>query len=409
MKQNTFHTLNLCLRTNVKYIMRKNMRKNGDKMKKQKFTGIVIGITCVLLFCGCRQSEPLTDIPELKDPVGFEDDTVKVERRDVYNESIYVGEIVPEVLEMSFGTSGIIDKCNIKVGSKVKKGQVLATLEGTSDKQAIREKEEEINAAGRSHKDANNVSLAEIKSLKDSKKQLRKSYQAEKNKANKKRIRNQIIDQTHNIKMAETKLRQNKELQALEIEKLRKERGYLDDNTGSSSLVAPISAEVLTINQTSGATVEEGDTVVCLAVMSKPRIRTEFVSSGELESSSSYTAVVLGKEYKAEADYVDLNTEQYGYGYDETSTPTYSYYDFTEKKVSCKVGDFAVIHLQKNFSPNTLSVPANAVWHDEENQYIYVEENGAKVRRIVTTGVRSPAYAEILSGAEEGELVYVES
>ena len=34
MKQNTFHTLNLCLRTNVKYTMRKNMRKNGGFYEK---------------------------------------------------------------------------------------------------------------------------------------------------------------------------------------------------------------------------------------------------------------------------------------------------------------------------------------------------------------------------------------
>ncbi len=310
---------------------------------------------------------------------------------------------------MSFGADGIIDQCNVTVGSKVKKGQVLATLEGTSDKQEITAKNEEINAAVRKHKDANNVSLAGIKSLKDLKKQLKKSYKAEKDKANKKRIQNQIIDQTHNIKIAETKLRQSKDLQALEIAMLKKERGYLDDNSGSSRLISPVAAEVLTISQTSGATVEAGDTVVCLAIMSKPRVRTEFVPPGELESSSSYAAVVHGKEYKVEADYVNLNTEEYGYGYDETSTPTYSYYDFTENQVSCKVGDFAVIHLRKNFSPNALSIPANAVWNDEENSYIYVDENGTKVRRIITTGVSSPAYVEILSGAEEGEVVYVES
>ncbi|MDR1700042.1 MAG: hypothetical protein LBR68_02520 [Lachnoclostridium sp.] len=377
---------------------------------KKKIIGSILGVfISIVLLNGCQKpKQQEMPVPELLDPAGFEDDTTKVERRDVRNETIYVAEIVPEVMEMSFGTTGIIDTVNAEVGGKVKKGQVLATLEGTSDTQAIAEKENEIAVTIRGHKDANNVSLAEIKSMKDIRKQLKESLNSEKNKANRKRLQNQIIDQNHKIKIAKIKQEQMKELQVLEIAKLRKERGYINDNTGSSSLISPIDGEVITLNQQSGSTVEEGDTVLCLAVMDAPRVRSEFLVPDDLESSS-YKAVINGKEYSVEAEVVNLSTEEYGYGYDESSIPDYTYFDFKDNKVDCKVGDFAVIHLQKDISINALSVPVNAVWNDKENNYIYVDENGAKVRRIIETGVRSQAYVEITSGVKEGEVVYVES
>lgn len=360
-------------------------------------------LVAMLLLGSCRQAGQEVG-PELQNPVGIDVDTVQVVRQDISDEVIYAGEIIPTIVDLSFEGSGDIGKMNVDVGDKVKKGDLLATLAGVSDAEVIKEKKAAIQSAKENYEASNKMSEADISALKVKGKELKKLYQKEKDKTAKKQYNIQWIMQEYDIKIAKKKLSQMKEDQALELSKLQKEYEKAKGNKGFTRLTAPFNGEVVSISGGAGHMVQGGSAVVQLAKMNVPRVKTEFILD-KILANSSYVAVVNGKEYEIETEIVDIPAWSGG----EDVAPVYTYFDFVSKNVKCKVGDFAMIHLRKSISKDALSVPVNAVLKDEDSSYLYVDENGSKVRRTVTVGVKTPAYAEILTGVKEGELVYVES
>ncbi len=73
------------------------------------------------------------------------------------------------------------------------------------------------------------------------------------------------------------------------------------------------------------------------------------------------------------------------------------------------IGQYALLYMMTIQREQVLNIPSNAVLRDSEGHYVYVDQNGVKERRPVQVGVVTAAQAEILSGLEEGESVYVVS
>ena len=71
-----------------------------------------------------------------------------------------------------------------------------------------------------------------------------------------------------------------------------------------------------------------------------------------------------------------------------------------------EAGQYAVVCVESNHAADALLVPSNVLYMGEQ-KYLYVIENGVRVRREVTTGLVTDWYTQITDGLEEGELVYV--
>ena len=57
---------------------------------------------------------------------------------------------------------------------------------------------------------------------------------------------------------------------------------------------------------------------------------------------------------------------------------------------------------------NVLKIPLNALYSEDDMYYVYIIEDGeTRVRRNVEIGAVSAAEAEIVSGLEEGDVIYV--
>ena len=52
-------------------------------------------------------------------------------------------------------------------------------------------------------------------------------------------------------------------------------------------------------------------------------------------------------------------------------------------------------------------MPSGAVMNDSGGKYVYVDEDGSRVRRTVRAGVSTDGLVQIIEGLEEGEAVYV--
>lgn len=363
---------------------------------------IGIGLAAILLLAGCGQKGTDTNVPELKNPAGVEVDMTEVKKMDLSEETVYSAQVIPKIIEVSFDMSGDIGEMKVAIGDKVKKGQVVATLSGSSDKEEKAALEETLKSARKGYKEENSYAQAEIDAKEKELKELNAQYKKKQSKS----LKNQIETTKYDIRIAKKKLEQKKEVQQLDINRKQKEISEFGTKKGSRTLKAPIDGEVISIIGGTGHMIQAGSAAVCIADMSSPRIKTEYIGDETLNKASSYIAVVNGKEYEVEAEEQEVEAYAVETG---VGLPTETNFDFVKKNVDLKIGEFALIELRRDTAKEALVLPVNAVKKDSQGKYVYVQEKGGKVRREVTVGTTTAAYSQILTGVKEGKEVYVEN
>lgn len=356
-----------------------------------------------VMLTGCGKQETV-EVPELIEAVGVDMDKAEVIRMDLSGLVSYAAQIVPSIEEVSFLSSGNIDEMRVAVGDRVKKGQLLATLSGNSER--AKQLREEIKNKQEENADVNRQSRYDIDMLEEGLKELRKQKRAAKQPEEKKQLRRQIVEAEENIKIAEEKLRQQKELQQLELRQKRAELSETQGVVKNSRLYSPISGEIVAATGGSGYMVQGGNTVFQVANMDAPRLRTVFISAAKLAKASRYVAVIGGKEYRVRVEEQEVDRKDAEMGV----FPTNTWFDFEKgEKVDAKVGDSATLNLYTDSVEDALVVPSNAVFGSGQESYVYLVEGDAKTKVPVTTGTKTDAYVQIKTGVKEGDVVYVEN
>lgn len=362
---------------------------------------LAVPIICAVPLIGCGK-QTVEEVPELIDAVGVDMDTEEVRRMDLSGMVSYYAQIVPEIEEVAFLSSGNIDQLNVSIGDHVKKGQLLATLSGTSGN--VKALQEEIKNLKESNEDANHQSQYDIDMMEENLKGLKQQLKTAKGASDKKRLRGQITEGEEDIKIAEERLKQQKELQQLEIRQKERELAEARSSVKNSKLYSPIQGEVVGTTGGSGYMVQGGNTAVQVANMEVPRIKTVYISSAKLAKASRYVARVEGKEYEIVAEEQELDRKDVEMGL----YPENTWFDFVDKNTNIKVGQSASVILYTDSVENALVVPVNAVFGAKEESYVYLVEGDAKTKVSVKTGTRTDAYVQITDGVEEGDVVYVE-
>lgn len=363
-------------------------------------TVTALAVAGTVFLTGCK-GQVTEKVPELVDAVGVDMDTAEVVRMDLSGVVSYSAQIVPKIEEVSFLSSGSIDELKVSVGDHVKKGQLLATLSGNSGK--AKQLREEIDNLKAANEDVNKQSLYDIDMLEENLKNLRKKRKAAK-KADRKRMDRQIIEVEENIKIAREKLRQQRELQQLEIRQKEKELSEEQGTQKKGKLYSPINGEIVGATGGSGYMVQGGNTAFQVANMEAPRLKTVYISNAKLASTSQYVAVVNGKQYEVELEEQELSREEI----ERSTHPANTWFDFVDDSVDAEVGKSATLNLYTDAVENALVVPANAVFQNGEESYVYLVDGDAKTKVVVTTGTKTDAYVQIESGVKEGDIVYVE-
>jgi len=70
-------------------------------------------------------------------------------------------------------------------------------------------------------------------------------------------------------------------------------------------------------------------------------------------------------------------------------------------------GMYAAVCAELDYVADALLIPGNALYSDATGDYVYLMEEGVRVRRDVKTGVETKWLVQILEGIEEGDVVYV--
>lgn len=365
----------------------------------------IVGVCLVtaLVLSGCGQTKTVEKVPELINAVGVNMDTAEVVKMDLSGVTSFSAQIVPTIEGLSFLSSGSIDSLKVTVGDKVKKGQLLATLAGSSGK--VKNLNEEIEALKEQNQDTNKQSEYDIEMLQETVKGLQKQYREAKGKSAKKKIKKQLVGAEMDVEIAKEKLKQQKELQQLEIQQKQKELTEAKKSSKHNKLYSTIDGEVIGTTGGTGYMVQGGNVAIQVANMKRPRLKTTYVPNSQLAKASTCVAVVGNKRYEVQVEEQELSRMEIEMG----EHPDYTWFDFVDKNVETKVGDSASIELHTDAVKDALVVPANSVFTAGEEKYVYIVNGDARTKVVVTTGTETDAFVQIVTGVKEGDVVYVES
>lgn len=150
--------------------------------------------------------------------------------------------------------------------------------------------------------------------------------------------------------------------------------------------------------------VQGGTTAIQIANMKAPRLKTTYISTSTLAKAVKCMALINGKRYEIVAEEQEVSR----YDAETGKHPENTWFDFVDENVDAEVGKSAAVELYTDSVEDALVVPVNAVLGTGEEKYVYIVEGDAKIKTSVTTGTKTDAYVQIVTGVKEGDVVYVE-
>lgn len=361
-------------------------------MKKMILTMLLLGMIGI---CGCQSTERF-QAPKLLEPAAVEMDTAVASFSDMYRSLVYSGEVVPYVEEVVFKTEGILGSLEVTVGDEVKKDQILAVLDGEVIEKQIETLKEQIADEEKLGEFADRKALLDIEIAKLELEGMPLTG-TERNEA---RSAKEI-----SIERMETELEQTQQLRRLELEKKNALLAEYEKKLADNVIRAPFDGTVCYIIQLNvGDPVNSYVPIVCVADENSMRIQTEYISLTNISGADRLAARIGDKEYAV--SYIPVDEGEYISGM-LSGADIYSDFALEQTDDSIANGDFAAVILYYSSRENVLTIPVNSLYQDNSGKYVYIIEEGQRVRRSVKTGIANDVEAEILEGLKEGDVVYV--
>ena len=336
--------------------------------KKRNSLYPLLFMLTAICFAGCGKDAKQDEI-ELMAPVEAVVDIETVMYRDLYTVSTRDAELAPYTEELMFEAGGNISKLYVKVGSVVKKGDLLAEQE----EEGVR------NAADSALTKYMTEKKVYVDAIKDAKKKLATKLSKEEKE------------------WQELLMAQAEELWTMQEPVLWTAWEEARAKLGNSRIYAPYDG-VVTACLTEGVNVAAGQPVLALADPERLYITVgSYLPPSEYGNYEKVYGIINGTE--TELTYVEELMEEEG---------TLTYYT-AEDYQGAEMGDFILVSMVSNYHPQVLSIPNNAVYRDSTGSYVYLLEEDTRVRRDVVTGYSGNVYVEILEGLQEGDRVYVKN
>lgn len=218
----------------------------------------------------------------------------------------------------------------------------------------------------------------------------------------------EIALKKNEIEQMKTLQRQDKELRALELNNKQKELSELDVSINDNVIRAPFAGRIVYGDTlVPGSWVNAEDPVVFLADDSRFTVVCGNISDTVINRSSHIFAKIGDKEYQLE--YIPIDPDEYTKMMllGEEINTRFEIVATETELAQLEVGQYAAICMWRDYVPDALLVPSNAVQSDAGGKYVYVEENGSRVKRTVKTGLETDSITQILEGLKEGDVVYV--
>lgn len=362
-------------------------------MKKNWIRSCGLGIALAALLAVPGTAEA---VPGLLEPVGVKLASAQAYVGDLSKITVYDGAVVPYTEGLSFSTDGTLEEVHAVVGQQVKAGDTLMVLNQKSQRERHEALLEQLDAAEAEQMYAD--MLADIdRSILELELQAVAAQLPRDDKA--------IALKRLDIEGFEENLSLENQLREMEIQRLREEIRRLEDEFGDAVLTAPFDGTVMFIaNVTQGSRVSAFAPLMYLADETRLAIESAYVS--EPTVSAAHDVWALAGDSRVEISMQPLDMDEYLSRILSGDTAV-SRFDILENGEGLTAGMYAAVLVETGYIEDALLIPANSLYTDASGKYVYIVENGVRVRRDVETGATTAWEVQIKSGLEEGEIVYV--
>lgn len=363
-------------------------------MRKRILCLALVLVTACLAGC----SEEVVVSPELKEPVGVQSDMAAAYIGEIYNIAYYDASVIPYIEGLYFEVDGVVSSVNVYPGMKVEEGDVLIEMNQEALQDQVDARRDELEYLEQDYAYTDALAQMDIDMLDIELRQMKANGADE----------TQIALKELDIRQKQANLRHTQQLREPELEDKRKALAELENDLVENCLTAPFTGTIIYGDiLREGSSIKAFDNVLYLADDTRLQLMGEYVSDYAFSGADRIYAQIGAEEYEIER--VPLDQEEYISKVLSGGTLN-SYYELVgseEELAQVEAGQYAAVFVRSNYIGDALLVPSGAVLKDATGRYVYVNEDGQRVRRMVKVGMTTDGLAQITEGLEEGEVVYV--
>ena len=324
------------------------------------------------------------------------------------------GEIfATELIDVGAQVSGQIKKLYVKLGDQVKKGDMIASIDSSTQQNSIDNKEAQL-AIYKAQLESAKVALNIAKTQFD-----RENALFSKNATSKQEFesaKNTYSANSAKIKELEAQIKQtNIELSTAKI------------NLGYTKITAPRDGTVVSVQVEEGQTVNANQTtptIVNIADLSRVKMKMQ-IAEGDITKIKVGTPVEYSilseptKKFQTTVSSIDpglttLSDGSYGSSssskssYSSSSSSSSAVYYYAQSIVDNKDGILRIGMTTQNELlianvEGAIIVPSIGIKKDENGTFVYVLKDGKPVKTAVKTGIKDNLDTQIISGINEGD------
>ena len=324
------------------------------------------------------------------------------------------GEIfATELIDVGAQVSGQIKKLYVKLGDQVKKGDMIASIDSSTQQNSIDNKEAQL-AIYKAQLESAKVALNIAKTQFD-----RENALFAKNATSKQEFesaKNTYSANSAKIKELEAQIKQtNIELSTAKI------------NLGYTKITAPRDGTVVSVQVEEGQTVNANQTtptIVNIADLSRVKMKMQ-IAEGDITKIKVGTPVEYSilseptKKFQTTVSSIDpglttLSDGSYGSSssskssYSSSSSSSSAVYYYAQSIVDNKDGILRIGMTTQNELlianvEDAIIVPSIGIKKDENGTFVYVLKDGKPVKTAVKTGIKDNLDTQIISGINEGD------
>lgn len=324
------------------------------------------------------------------------------------------GEIfATELIDVGAQVSGQIKKLYVKLGDQVKKGDMIASIDSSTQQNSIDNKEAQL-AIYKAQLESAKVALNIAKTQFD-----RENALFAKNATSKQEfesVKNTFSSNSAKIKELEAQIKQtNIELSTAKI------------NLGYTKITAPRDGTVVSVQVEEGQTVNANQTtptIVNIADLSHVKMKMQ-IAEGDITKIKVGTPVEYSilseptKKFQTTVSSIDpglttLSDGSYGSSssnkssYSSSSSSSSAVYYYAQSIVDNKDGILRIGMTTQNELlianvEDAIIVPSIGIKKDENGTFVYVLKDGKPVKTAVKTGIKDNLDTQIISGINDGD------
>ena len=365
-------------------------------MKSKLIPAVTLILTLSLFFTGC--GEAVSDKPVLMESSKGEIITVTAEYQDVFDLEYAVGCVLPHSEKILLPNGGKLVSIEALPGQTVKQGDTLAQFnvdELQKQLDSLQAEFARMQAAAETEMTQLEISYQQVKT---------EQAQLESTGAPDYMLELKSIDAWEAWLIIE----HTEQIQEVEQRRIKNEIAQLETKLAESSqIVAPCDGIVswLSPQAVCGTELLEGTEFMTISDPNKLCIVTERKSDEYRQSCDRIYAVIGNCQYdltmRQRSNEEDLLAKTKGHQFTTT-------FDFSgDMPASSDAAGNAMVMFVKNYRENVLSVPNETVNEHAGNHFVFIVKDGELIRTDVQVGAVTALRTEILSGLEEGDVVYV--